>query len=459
MSGIVLAPTAFAMHVPVAIIGAGAAGLTAALVAHGRGREVIVLERDALPQGSTALSAGLIPAAGTRWQRVLGIADSPGLLAADILRKAHDEPDPGLVSGLSRAIGPALEWLADRHGLPFSVIVNFNYPGHGARRMHALPSRTGAELIDRLRQAVEDAGITLLTEARVTDLHAGAARRIAGLSFERPCGRRESLGCDRLILACNGYGGHKGLVAEHIPAMRGAIYFGHPGNKGDAISWGQALGAGLRHLSGHQGHGSLAHPHGILITWATVMEGGFQVNLRGERFSNEALGYSEQAAAVLAQPEGIAFTLFDERIAAVARQFEDFRKAEALGAIAGADTLEALAAQCGLPGDALLRSFDAVTAARAGGVSDAFGRLFAGLPPLAPPFRAVRVTGALFHTQGGLVVDQNARVLGSDGTPFANLFAVGGAACGLSGAQASGYLSGNGLMSAIGLGYLAGLAV
>ena len=90
------------------------------------------------------------------------------------------------------------------------------------------------------------------------------------------------------------------------------------------------------------------------------------------------------------------------------------------------------------------------------GTIDRFGRDFSASRPLAPPYCAVRVTGALFHTQGGLVVDTRARVLRPDGTPLPNLLAAGGAACGVSGSQASGYLSGNGLLAAVGLGYTAG---
>ena len=70
--------------------------------------------------------------------------------------------------------------------------------------------------------------------------------------------------------------------------MQGALYFGHHGNRGDAVLWGEALGAKLAHLPGYQGHGSVAHPHGILITWATIMEGGFQVDAGGERFRTKA---------------------------------------------------------------------------------------------------------------------------------------------------------------------------
>jgi fumarate reductase flavoprotein subunit len=454
--GIEAAPDAFPVLVPVVIIGAGAAGLVAALRARAAGAEVLVIERDATPSGSTALSAGLIPAAGTRFQTEAGIKDSPRQFAADILAKAEGRSDPTRAALAARTVGAALEWLADRHALPFSVITNFTYPGHSANRMHGLPSRSGAELMDRLRQAAEEAGIDILTEARVDTLYTRGDGGIAGVGYLRPDGGRESVGCQALILACNGYGGNKALVAKHIPDLAAALYFGHPGNQGEAILWGEALGAARADLAGHQGHGSVAHPHGILISWATMMEGGFQVNAGGSRFSDESHGYSEQAATVLKQPGGVAFSVFDTRIAGIARQFEDFRQAEAGGAVIEAPDVPALAARLGVPADALAATFASVEAAKASDASDSFGRKWAGSPALVAPFHAVKVTGALFHTQGGLLVDAEARVLKDDATLFPNLFAAGGAAIGVSGDRASGYLSGNGLLTAFAYGWLAG---
>jgi len=449
---------AYEVETPVLVIGAGAAGLVAALAARDVGAEVVVLERDAVPRGSTALSAGLVPAAGTRWQAAAGVADDPDLFTRDILAKAENEPDPGAVTTLAGLSAPVLEWLADRHGLAFSLVENFRYPGHSAYRMHGLPSRSGEALVDRLREAAEAAGVALLCDAHVTTLFADAERRVTGVEIVRPDGARERIGCRALVLACNGYGGNTDLVARHIPELKDALYFGHPGNQGDAVLWGEALGAAARHLSGHQGHGSVAHPHGILITWACVMEGGFQVNAEGRRFADESHGYSEAAAGVIAQPGGIAWTIFDGRIADIARQFEDFRNAEAQGAVITADSPQALAARLGLPADALGETLAEVDGLKRAGATDRFGRAFANVAGLAAPLCAVKVTGALFHTQGGLVVDASARVLDETGARLPNLFAAGGAACGVSGSKASGYLSGNGLLSAVGYGWAAGRA-
>lgn len=447
----------FDVHVPVVVIGAGAAGLVAALAVRAAGVAVLVLERDPLPRGSTALSAGLIPAAGTRWQHASGIVDDPARFAADIMAKAHGEPDPALVDALTQRAAPVLEWLADAHGLTFSLVQDFTYPGHSAQRMHGLPSRSGAALMDALRQAAEQSGADILCDAHATELVCDAAGdRVLGVEYARPDGATERVGCDALVLACSGYGGDRDLVAQHIPSLAGAPYFGHPSNTGHAIRWGQAMGAQLRDLSGHQGHGSVAHPASILITWATITEGGFQVNAAGVRFANEMRGYSEQAADVLRQPDGVAWTVFDDRIAAIARQFEDFRQAEAAGCIVCAPDMGALAAAIGVSASVLTATAADVETMKRGVGADSLGRCFAGNPALRGPYCAVRVTGALFHTQGGLAVDPGAAVLRKDGRAFANLFAAGGAACGISGREASGYLSGNGLLSAVVLGAVAG---
>lgn len=450
------ADVVFDAEVPILVVGAGAAGLVAGLAARNEGADVLLLERDAVPRGSTALSAGLVPAAGTRWQSAAGVADDADILAGDIWRKCHGAADRAAVDTVAHAIGPVLDWLGERHGLAFSVITDFTYPGHSVHRMHGLADRSGLSLVDGLRAAAEGAGVEIMTSAHATAVYARPDGRVAGVAVTRPDGREERIGCGALILACNGYGGNKALVARHIPTLADGLYFGHVGNQGDAVLWGEALGAATADLAGHQGHGSVAHPHGILITWATMTEGGFQVNRDGRRFHDESRGYSEAAAEVLRQPDGLAWSIFDARIAGIARQFEDFRRAEAQGAVMLADDPASLAARAGLPAAALAATLIDVEGARAGATSDRFGRDWRAVKALAPPFAAVKVTGALFHTQGGLVVDATARVLRPDHSALPNLYAAGGAARGVSGPDAAGYLSGNGLLTAIAYGYLAG---
>ncbi len=448
---------AFGATVQVIVIGGGAAGLTAALAIRDAGVDVVVLERDPVPQGSTALSSGFVPAAGTKAQKRLGIPDSPDLFMRDLNAKAKGQADPRLVSALAHGIGPAIDWLTERHAVPFDVIDGFLYPGHSVLRMHGTPQRTGADLMDYLRQAAERAGVEIVTEAHVHGLHAAPDGRVTGVRLDRPDGTIEDLGCEALVLACSGFGGNPDMVRRYIPEMATALFFGHTGNTGDAVSWGTALGAGLRDMGAYQGHGSVATPANILITWALMMEGGLQVNATGERFSNEHEGYSEQSVAVLSQPAGVAWNIYDQRLHDLGLAFPDYRDAVEAGAIKSAPNIEGLALKLGLSPTALAATLaETQRLAAEDGARDRFGRRFSGKPSLAAPFYGVKVTGALFHTQGGLLIDDRARVLRSTGEALPNLFAAGGAACGVSGPAVWGYLSGNGLLAAIGFGHIAG---
>ena len=421
------------------------------------GVDVIVLERDGRPTGSTSMSSGFVPAPGTRFQISQGIEDTPDLFAADIQKKAAQGADPAVVMALTQVIGPTLEWLADHHGLDWQVLDDFLYPGHSRHRMHAVPERTGAGLMQRLHGATDAAGIPLVTQAHVTGLHL-KDDRITGVTVHRPDGQTETIGCEAAVLACNGYGGNPDLVAELIPEIAGAPYYGHAGNQGDAVLWGRVMGASLDDLTAYQGHGSFADGPGILITWALMMEGGFQVNTLGQRFSNEHQGYSEQAVPVLAQPDGVAWNIYDARLHQLGMGFPDYRQAVDVGAVKSTADITGLAQVTGVDPDALAETLDAVESYAAGEKPDPFQRDFTKAPALAAPYFAIKVTGALFHTQGGLAITPQARVLKREDTPMPNLFAGGGAARGVSGSKVEGYLSGNGLLAAIGLGSIAGQA-
>lgn len=449
-------PPGDAPQVPVAIVGAGACGLTAALLLKEAGIDAVLLERDAEPRGSTALSSGFVPAPGTRVQGARGVDDSVERFAQDIRNKTDGTAALHLVDAYARAIGPAIDALGERHGIAWELLDGFLYPGHSALRMHAVPERTGAGLMQRLQSAAQAAGVDLLTQALVRELwveQGDGGARITGLGYERPDGSLEHLRCDALLLACNGFGGNAAMVRELLPEMRDATFGGHVGNDGSAIAWGRALGARLADLGGYQGHGSWAVPQGVLISWALMMEGGVQINARGERFHDETGGYSEASVAVLAQPGGTAWNLIDDDLMPLAQSFPDFRDAQAAGACRQAESVAQLAQIIGCDLQSLEATLQGVAQSAASGQPDAFGRSFKRA--LQPPFTAIRVTGALFHTQGGLDIDAHCRVLNAQGQPLPNLCAAGGAARGVSGNAVWGYLSGNGLLSAIAGGAIA----
>jgi fumarate reductase flavoprotein subunit len=175
--------------VPVLVVGGGGCGLTAALSAQEQGAKVLVLERDRSALGTTAMSTGLIPGAGTRLQKAAGIEDSPEFFAADIMKKTRGETDADIALALARESAATVEWLIDAQQVPLSLVDGFLYPGHSVKRMHGSPNRTGAELMGSLSAAVGRCGIDVLTDALVGELFADAMdSRVRGVRVHRPDG-------------------------------------------------------------------------------------------------------------------------------------------------------------------------------------------------------------------------------------------------------------------------------
>lgn len=442
--------------VDVVVAGAGGAGLAAALAAGDPGLATVVLEaRETFRDDSnTAMSTSMIPAAGTPAQAAAGVVDSAEQFRDDIMRKTGGEADAVVTDTLIAAGPPLIEWLIDRWSVPLELATEFLYPGHTALRCHAVSDRSGSTLHRHLMEALATLDeVMLVCPARLADVEVRDGRVVAARA-ERPDGTVERIATRAVVLATNGFGASPELVERHCPEIVDGLYFGGEGSTGDALAIGDRLGADTSCLDAYQGHGSVAHPHGVLLTWGTVVQGGVLVNARGERFADESPGYSELACDVLEQPDARAWMVYDARIDGALRSFADYERCLEAGAVLEAADAAELAAIIGCAPKALAETLATVEACARGEALDPFGRT-AWEAVLVPPYRVVQVTGALFHTQGGLKVDEHARVL-AGGNPIEGLYAAGGAAVGISGHGASGYLAGNGLLAALGLGYVAG---
>lgn len=444
----------FATSVPVIVIGAGAAGALAALAAREFGAKVLVLDRDSSPTGATGSSSGMIPAAGTRAQQAREIDDTPERFAADIQSKSNGRSAAHLVEAYTRAAAETLNWLELTCGLSFELVDGVP-PGHGVPRMHALAERGGTALLSALYRALAARGVRLQPSSRVTDLYVDGDQRVRGVRVQR--GREViDIGCSALVVATNGFAGNVELVSRHLPDVRALPFAGHDGSQGDALLWGGELGAAIEDIDGFQAHSSVVMPQRLQLPWALMSEGAIQVNRQGERFGNEHEGYSESALFVLAQPEGIAFNIYDERIHEVGLAMPNYPEAVTKGLIKRGTSLRDLADALGIELGGLEQTIALVNALALDEDMDEFGRTFRAAQMILGPYYGVQVTGALLGTEGGLAIDAQGRVLRLDKSALPNLLAAGGAARGVSGDAGGGYLEGNGLLAAVVGGYLAG---
>ncbi|GEP28573.1 FAD-binding protein [Cryobacterium levicorallinum] len=437
------------------VVAGGGGGLVAAIRAAQHGLSVLVIDASEhfLSANNTAMSTAMIPGAGSRWQSEAGIADSADTFYADIVAKTKGQADENLARALAEVSGPLVEWLADEVGLPMSLVTDFPYPGHSQLRCHTVPGRAGAVLLKHLAEAAQSSPrIDFFVPARLIDVIMTDGT-VSAVVVDTPAGL-ETIHTRAVLLATNGFGADAELVGRYLPEIAGAVYYGSDESTGTALQIGARLGAATAYLDAYQGHAALAMPSATLAGWATVMHGGFLVNEAGARFGNETSGYSEYAQESLRHANGRAWIILDRRIHEACLSFQDYQDTVNLNGIRWATAAAELAELVNIDSAGLTQTLAETREYAAARAADAFGRTL-WEAPLNGELAAIFVQPALFHTQGGLRVDGQGRVLRDTGDAITGLYASGGAAMGISGHGAAGYLAGNGLLPALGLAYLA----
>jgi fumarate reductase flavoprotein subunit len=426
------------------VIGAGGCGLMAALVAARKGARVLLLEKTDKAGGGTAFSSRGIRAAGSRCQREAKIADSAELYAQDILRRNNYESDAALTIRLTEKSGRVTDFLADVAGIEFRL-GEFAF-GHSARRSHSWTA--DKNITDFLFDAVErEKNIQVYFSTRVLSLKQEPGGAVTGVVTEE--GIRTGR---KVILASGGFGASPELLSQYIPKAVDIPFPGHYGSTGDGIKIGLAAGAATENMGAFQPYPAYVGPGKRAVSPEVALSGGIMVDVGGKRFVDETKYPGGLGTKMLDLPGKQAYEIFDERIYQLHANIPGQRNLANLfdlGILKKAQTAEDLAGKLAIDAGGLKETIREYNRAASGG-SDAFGRK---LPePFSAPFYGIKVTVALYHTQGGLKINADGQVLRADGSIIPNLYAGGGVAVGISGKGLEGYLPGNGLLASLGLG-------
>jgi fumarate reductase flavoprotein subunit len=430
------------------VIGAGGCGLMAALVAAKKGARVLLLEKTGEPGGGTAFSSKGIRAAGSRRQRELKIDDSAALYAEDILRRNNGESDSVLTRRLAENSGRVADFLTDEAGIEFQI-GEFAF-GHSGKRSHSW--KEDKTITDFLFAAVaREENIEVRFSIPVRALERDAHGAVVGVRTNDGI-----LDARKIILASGGFGASTELLAKYIPKAVDIPFPGHEGSTGDGIKMGLEIGAALENMGAFQPYPAYLGPGKRAVPPEVALSGGIMVDATGRRFVDETRYPGGLGIKMLDLPDKQAYEIFDEQIFQLHRNAPGLRNLGRLfdaGLLLKAETPAELAIKLGIDAEGLTQTIRECHALAAGGQKDAFGRV---LPqPLEAPFYGVKVTVALYHTQGGLKVSAYGQVLRFDGSIIPNLYAGGGVAVGISGKGLEGYLPGNGLLASLGLGMIA----
>ena len=432
----------------VVVVGGGGAGISAAIAAAQNGASVVLIEKVGYLGGATLMSGGLIPAVGTKEQIEAGIDDNIEWFVRDIMRPSNYAVREDLVYAVAEEAKPTIEWLEDL-GVKFSVVTTSLYYGQSNYRMH-LAEGSGKGLTETIIASLEGIPeITVMLNTNGTGLITDQSGKVLGVTAEGADGEIQIL-AKNTVLATSGFAANKEMVAKYMPEVKDAFPYYAPGATGDGILWGLELGAAIANMGAYQGHAFYGVGFGT-VDQGIANRGGIFVNQNGVRFCNEYGGYSELTPHVLHQPGNYAYMIFDSTNAAATANFETYNGA---GIVFAADTPEELAAQLDIDPAVLAQTFAEYQASIERG-EDEFNRT--KLPAaFEAPFYAIKITGDLRHTQGGLVTDVATHVLKEDGSLIPGLYAAGGVMEGFSSTGGAAYMSGNGLLQAIIFGKIAG---
>lgn len=436
------------LEADVVVIGAGGAGMTAAITAHEAGKEVILLEKMPYAGGNTTKSTGGMNAAETSVQAELGIEDSVQTFIDDTMTGGKNVNDLALVTTMAENSAEAIDWLASI-GAPLPE-VSFS-GGATNKRIHRPEggAAVGPYLVEKLLAKIGEDEISLLYNTEATELivEDGAVTGVKATGD----GVRYTINAKAVVLATGGFGANLEMCAAYSPDLAGFVTTNSPCATGDGIKMAEAVGAATVDMGQIQIHPTVYQATSLMVTESVRGGGAILVNASGERFVDEMETRDVVSAAEIAQEGGYAYLVFDQ---AQRDNLSAIDSYVSNGLTVQADTIEDLATQMGVDASNLQATVEAWNQAVAEQNDEAFGRTTGmDVDISVAPFYAIQIAPGIHHTMGGVKIDTTASVISVDGEPIPGLFAAGEVTGGVHGANRIG---GNAVADIIVFGRIAG---
>ena len=463
----------------VVVIGAGGAGMTAAMTAADAGQKVVILESQAMVGGNSARATGGMNAAKTVYQdenefdqaagvektlataaekyadnetitalaktvseqwaayqaNPTGYFDSVELMELDTMVGGKGINDPELVKTLCEGTADAIDWL-DENGITLHNVSSFG--GASVKRIHRPVNEegkvvsVGAYMIPLLQENCEKRGIDIVLNTTVDTILTDANGAAVGVSGTDKDGNTVVVNAKSVILATGGFGANLDMVTQYKPELAGFMTTNAAGAQGQGIEMATAIGAGTVDMDQIQIHPTVEANTAALITEGLRGDGAILVNANGERFIDEVGTRDVVSAAEIAQPGSYSWLIVDQAMADASSVIQGYIKK---GYTKTGATYEELAKELDVDPAAFANTMETWNSYVEAKNDPDFGRTSFANPLNNGPYYAIKVTAGVHHTMGGVTINSATEVLKEDGTVIPGLFAAGEVTGGVHGAN------------------------
>ena len=463
----------------VVVIGAGGAGMTAAMTAADAGQKVVILESQAMVGGNSARATGGMNAAKTVYQdenefdqaagvektlataaekyadnetitalaktvseqwaayqaNPTGYFDSVELMELDTMVGGKGINDPKLVETLCEGTADAIDWL-DENGITLHNVSSFG--GASVKRIHRPVNEegkvvsVGAYMIPLLQENCEKRGIDIVLNTTVDTILTDANGAAVGVSGTDKDGNTVVVNAKSVILATGGFGANLDMVTQYKPELAGFMTTNAAGAQGQGIEMATAIGAGTVDMDQIQIHPTVEANTAALITEGLRGDGAILVNANGERFVDEVGTRDVVSAAEIAQPGSYSWLIVDQAMADASSVIQGYIKK---GYTKTGATYEELAKELDVDPATFANTMETWNSYVEAKNDPDFGRTSFANPLNNGPYYAIKVTAGVHHTMGGVTINSATEVLKEDGTVIPGLFAAGEVTGGVHGAN------------------------